>query len=177
MAEIEEVWRPIPEWPYEASSLGRVRRSTKGVSTHPGKVLKANSGRHIGWYAKVRLSRGSRLEARTFHVHELVALAFIGPRPEGYHINHINGNKRDNRPDNLEYVTAAENVAHARANGMTPCIPRGVDVYAAKLTDAAVREIRATPRRHGVVTGLARKFGVDRNTIYRVLNGKGWTHV
>jgi len=46
-------------------------------------------------------------------IHQEVAKNFIGKRPEGLVINHIDGNKFNNDPSNLEYYTPAENVAHS----------------------------------------------------------------
>lgn len=47
-------------------------------------------------------------------VHRLVAHAFLGPPPSGdlYEINHLDGNKSNNRVDNLEYVSRAQNMLH-----------------------------------------------------------------
>jgi hypothetical protein len=50
-------------------------------------------------------------------VHTLVALAFHGPRPEGHQVNHKDCNPRNNKPSNLEWVTPAENMAHAAMMG------------------------------------------------------------
>ncbi len=50
--------------------------------------------------------------------HKLIALAFIGDKPSPKHqINHRNGIRNDNRPDNLEYVTSRENTLHGFARG------------------------------------------------------------
>jgi len=46
--------------------------------------------------------------------HKLIALSWIGPRPEGMEIDHINGNILDWSVENLEYVTPAENRKRAR---------------------------------------------------------------
>ncbi len=42
-------------------------------------------------------------------VHHAVLLAWVGPRPEGYECDHLNGNGADNRLENLEWVTPEEN--------------------------------------------------------------------
>lgn len=46
-------------------------------------------------------------------VHQLVAAAFIGPKPKGKEVNHKDGNKKNNRADNLEYCTRSENILHS----------------------------------------------------------------
>lgn len=43
-------------------------------------------------------------------VHQLIAHAFLGPRPEGADVDHINGNPSDNRPENLRYMTHSDNL-------------------------------------------------------------------
>jgi hypothetical protein len=115
-----EVWRPIPGWPYEASSEGRIRRTAAGCSTRPGRILKAGACHRPNGYLQVRLSRGHRDRTRTFCVHQLVTLAFIGPIPNGWHTNHRDADKQNNRVENLEYVTPAENIRHAIDNGLWP---------------------------------------------------------
>lgn len=51
-------------------------------------------------------------------VHRLVAAAFLGESEEGHVVNHKNGDRFDNRVENLEYVTQGENVKHAWDNGL-----------------------------------------------------------
>lgn len=48
--------------------------------------------------------------------HELIAAAWIGPRPDGNEIDHIDGNTKNNKPTNLEYVTPFENKYRALVN-------------------------------------------------------------
>ena len=55
----------------------------------------------------------------TKRIHRLVTEAFLDrPNSESWQVNHINGDKRDNRLVNLEYVTPSENMRHAYANGL-----------------------------------------------------------
>ena len=49
-------------------------------------------------------------------VHVIIARAFLGEKPEGYQVDHINGDKADNRPENLRYVTQKQNLRGARKN-------------------------------------------------------------
>ena len=44
----------------------------------------------------------------------LMALTWIGPRPEGYEVDHLNGDMLDWSTDNLEYVTPKENIKRAK---------------------------------------------------------------
>lgn len=66
-------------------------------------------------------------------VHALVALAWIGPKPKGMQINHKDGNKLNNAPENLEYVSPSENIKHAYKTGLAHV----------KLTNAQREEIKA----------------------------------
>lgn len=72
----------------------------------------------------LRFNVGRHKKIITLLVHRLVAEVFLGPRPEGYTVNHKNCDKQDNRAENLEYVTAGENVSHGFRSGcMKKCQP------------------------------------------------------
>jgi len=104
-----EEWRPITlykEWEgvYSCSSLGRVRRETPSRGAQAGHILKPNTG--PGGFLRVSLCYGG--QRRYFPVHRLIALTF-GPTTEPLafrliQVNHINGDKADNRPVNLDCV-------------------------------------------------------------------------
>ena len=66
------------------------------------------------WYYRVRVGRFKK------ETHALVALAFLGPRPEGLQVSHDNGDSTDNRACNLRYVTQTENEAMKRLHGRLP---------------------------------------------------------
>ncbi|MFV1944139.1 NUMOD4 motif-containing HNH endonuclease, partial [Pseudomonas luteola] len=115
---MQEVWKPIPGYEsyYEVSSFGRVRsfdRSTIRTDgkrfNKAGRVLKPNLEQR--GYLSVRLC--VETVHKIFKVHRLVARAFLQAPHEGQQINHINGIKTDNRPENLEWVNPSENVRHA----------------------------------------------------------------
>lgn len=97
---------------YAVSSFGRVMRTVSGTGTYPGKLLKARITT-TGYVQFVLLNRIHMLS------HRLVAEAFIGPAPEGMHVNHLDGVKCNNHVSNLEYVTPMENIQHAMECGLS----------------------------------------------------------
>jgi hypothetical protein len=124
MASVREEWRPIPgfEGKYEISNKGRIKSLDRIVYRNHrcGRVIAFRwKGRimasvyHKG-YCVNKLGSDKRL----LGVHQMVAWAFIGPCPEGMVVNHIDGNKHNNRPENLEYVTPRENTLHQYRIGL-----------------------------------------------------------
>ena len=94
---------------YEVSDLGRVRRTGKARGARIGRILALTA--HPEGYSQVQLRRNGRYDL--WLVHRLVARTFLGSA-DGREVNHRNGEKRDNRRSNLEYLTPLENVRHAR---------------------------------------------------------------
>jgi DNA-binding transcriptional regulator YiaG len=118
----------------------------------------------------VHLYENGVREGRT--VHRVVAEAFIGPRPEGLEVRHLDGNKTNNRASNLVYSTHKENEADKARHGT---LRRGEANAAAKLTAADVREIR---RRKGErQEDLAAEYGCTFSNISAIQRGKSWRHV
>lgn len=169
------VWRPILGFAstYHVSDTGSVRRMASGPGTHIGRVRVlriSNTG-----YARVGLYDKPR--ATTASVHRLVARAFIGPCPRGAQVNHRDGNKLNNRADNLEYVTGAQNQQHRyKVLGRNNC-PRGEARPEAKLTEADVRAIRGATGGRGLVARLAREYRVTSGLISQIRIGLVWKHV
>jgi hypothetical protein len=105
----QEIWRPIVgyEGLYEVSSIGRVKslaRICKDGHERKEKILKPSP--MVKGYMLVNLCKHST-SIKSFLVHRLIAGAFFGKSPLA--IDHLNGNKTDNRIENLEYVTNREN--------------------------------------------------------------------
>lgn len=113
---MNEEWRPILDGLYEVSNTGRIRRAAPGRSTWVGRELKAQLIPN-GYLHVMPVINGKN---RNMYVHHLVSEAFLGPCPEGYEVNHRDGNKTNNQADNLEYVTRKENMQHAIAHGLAP---------------------------------------------------------
>lgn len=114
----QEIWRDIKgyEGKYQVSNFGNVRslmyHNTKGIKRIS--LLKpATDGKG---YLRCALSKNNILT--TFKVHRLVAQAFI-PNPNNYpQINHIDGNKKNNKVDNLEWCTNSINQIHAYSTNL-----------------------------------------------------------
>lgn len=113
-----EEWRPVLgyEGAYEVSSMGRVRSVDRlinhnygGKRKKPGRVLRLR--KNGNGYMRITLYVDGK--ERSHVVHRLVCEAFIGKRPDGKEVNHINGVRDDNRAENLEWVTKSENKKHS----------------------------------------------------------------
>lgn len=94
-----------------------------------------------------------------FYVHDIVLEVSKGKKPEGWVANHKNGNKLDNRPENLEYVTYSSNLTHAYDNGLrkdaTP-----VDAFAIDM--GFIGRFRS-------INAASKHFGVNRYQIDKCL--------
>lgn len=112
--------------------------------------------------------------------HRLVFYHFNGTIPEGLTINHKDGNKHNNRLDNLELATSKEQTNHAiRVLGWKPNKPpkvflKGEKNGQAKLTKEEVVKIKNSPDK-GIV--LADKYSISTANISRIRNGKLWGHL
>lgn len=177
MESIQEEWRPVPGHDgYEVNNVGGVRSKERIVELAnrwgpcsrkvPAKALRPFT--HRG-YLVVKLGRPNL----AFGVHRLVAWAFIGPQVDGMTVNHKDGNKLNNSPSNLEYVTAVDNVLHAHRTGLTRC--RGSQNGRSTLTEEDVSKIKADTT--ASPKSLAHRFGCREYTIRRIRNGEQWKHV
>jgi len=114
------VWKSIPGWvgAYEVSDDGQVRSLDRIAAGHrvKGRILKP--GHNKKGYRVVTFTRpGVR---KSYPVHRLVAEAFIGELPQGWHTMHINGDNTDNRAVNLRYGTPSENELDKVRHGNNP---------------------------------------------------------
>lgn len=162
---------------YQVSDTGCIKRTGRARGAKVGRVLKPhpnNSG-----YLRITLCRDGG--CRYVLVHRLVAEAFLGPAPSPKHeVNHKNGNKTDNRAENLEWVTTAQNHRHSyRVLGRVSRghAPPGEANGSSKLTKDSVIKIRQL---YAVGTctqrELGRLFGVSRSTVGNIVRQETWQH-
>lgn len=107
---IKEEWKPIKgfEGIYEVSNLGRL----KSFKKHENGYILSNKNSKGGYFS-ITLTDYKNNKTKHTRVHRLVAETFI-PNPNNYPVvNHIDGNKQNNRVDNLEWCTVQHNVKHA----------------------------------------------------------------
>ena len=142
-----EIWKHINgyEGLYEISNKGRVRNAE-------GRILKARTQNKGYFYVTLH----SNHKERKFTIHRLIAEAFI-PKINGFNqVNHINGNKKDNSVENLEWCNQRLNYNH----GMQKFLySHNENHYFAKLTNEQVKTIPTLF-----------KIGFTRTTISRILN-------
>jgi hypothetical protein len=167
-----EEWRAVVgNDAYEVSSEGRVRRVTAARGTYAGRILRPALGSH-GYYGVHLGHSDGRL------VHRLMAEAFLPPIAGRTHVNHIDGDKRNNRIENLEWSNKSLNQQHAMAMGLYagPPLKQGTAQPNAKLTDAQVLEIRKARAAGAQLKPLAAAYGVSFSLIHYVCN-HGWKHL
>lgn len=182
MSIVNEIWKDIPDYEgyYQVSNLGRVRSldrtltlTSRGATysrTKKGCVLAPSLQR--GYYF-VSLYR--QLKPFRIAVHALVAQAFIGDRPKGFQVNHLDGNKLNNSFDNLEYCSPKENTRHAHATGL--CDSKiGDNHHAAILRSVDIPVILDRLRRGDTCQKVADDYGVARYSITAISKGKLWKH-
>ncbi len=147
------------------------------------KVLKGGIDNH--GYPRVDLFKNGNRTPR--NVHSIVAEVFLGPKPEGMEVNHINGCKSDCYLGNLEYCSHKENTIHAWVTGLhtttreavgraSSLNKTGEKHHNARLSDSQAAELLAlrgtmTQREAGSL------FGVGRVHVSNIWNGKKRKHL
>lgn len=128
------------------------------------KILKPMN--HSAGYLAICLYENKK--PKRFLIHRLVANAFL-PNPENKkEVNHINGNKKDNRLENLEWCTSSENRLHSYKHGLQP-INKGM--LGRKLSEETILKMKSVKR---VVKDYAREaaYNVTRKKVKNKLTGE-----
>ncbi len=188
----KEIWKAIPkfEGTHEVSSRGRVRSLPRIVWFYDsrwgcrkkmiikGRILAGSV--YSDGYIRIELSKGKRLKPE-----QLVLLAFVGPKPNGYCSCHYPDNdKQHNCLENIRWASYTEN---NRDKIRVGTITNGSSVCTAKLDEEKVRRLRRiakTRRKYGksevgisFVNKYSRRYKVNRNTIINAILRKTWKHL
>lgn len=159
---------------YYATEDGRIYSTKRGLRELNGSVT-------TDGYRRVTFGRSN-----SAFIHRLIALAFIENVNNYPQVNHIDGDKSNNKVSNLEWCTAKQNVQHAHRIGLVGSRvgirkpgsgARGEANKLAVLTTEDIRVIRTFPQYHGCQTHLAQRFKVRQGTISAIRNNKTWKHV
>jgi hypothetical protein len=180
----ESVYEAVLTGELKIDHQGRIWRTGK---RHPHKgtggmmflpcVPRRAENRVAQGYLQVRVM--FRKVRRHASAHRLVYRHFHGVIPRGMTINHKNGIKDDNRPENLELATQSEQILHAvRVLGTARAAnQRGEKHHNVKLTDEAVVAIRHARVAGKTQTELARQYNVSQPTIADICHRRTWTHI
>ena len=170
-------WRGVPgyEHLYEVSNTGKVRSMPRNVDHYLGGFVRRGGKELAGCvrcgYRQVSLCKDG--VSKTYRVHVLVALAFLGVRPAGMLICHRDGDRQNNKVSNLRYDTPQSNSDDMQAHGS---VLKGQAHGNSKLTAAKVKKIRALAERT-TQTALATKFGISVSQIQTIVYRRQWQHL
>ena len=176
-----EKWRSIIDYPdYQVSNFGRVRRISTASRARRWKSLYVKKPQSNGRYLTTWLY--NEHSGKKVYIHRLVLTVFARPARPGEEGNHGDGDRSNNRIDNLEWLTPSQNMYHAFKTGLrigkgSPgrvgelhplCRLRNGEVYLIKklLNDGRIsRSI------------IAKMFKLAKSTISKIHLGKRWGHI
>lgn len=155
------MWKEIDE-KYEASTDGHIRNAKTKRILHE---FKGKDG-----YLRTQFGGKSRT------VHRVIAKTFLPKDEARIYVNHIDGDKTNNKVENLEWCTFSENMKHAYNNGLMKS-RTGANNGRSILSEEDVRFIRQNCKKRDPIysrKALAERFNVAHQTISAVLSGQNW---
>ena len=159
---LKEVWKDIKgyEGLYQVSNMGKIK-SLKFSHGNKEKILKGNKEK-FGYLVVTLYKNKGR---KNFKIHRLVAETFI-PNPKNLpQVNHIDGNKQNNRIDNLEWCTAKENTNHAHKTGLANNDNLKIKVKQYDLNGNFIREWDS-------ITDIEKSLNIDKSSVVKVCRHK-----
>jgi hypothetical protein len=167
-----EIWKDVVglEDSYMISNLGRIKSKEKIVSQisrwgnlmekpYPEKLMKPQKNRGY-FYVN---AKGNKT------IHRLVAIAFISNPENKKEVNHINGNKRDNRVENLEWATSSENRIHSYKTGLQVSIKGSDNKQSKPILQYSMDGIMI--KEFAGAREASRVLSLEQSSIWRALNG------
>lgn len=170
-----EIWKDIPDFPgYQVSNMGRVRSSNKCNNNQKYKLL-TTWRFNENWPNYRPLAVLYKNKKRHYRpVHRLVLHVFVGPCPDGMQCCHNDGNKTNNKLENLRWDTPHANAMDKYKHGT---MPLGENNVWSKLNKQQIVEIRNRHRNGESSRKLAKELGVNKSTILRIARSETWNHI
>jgi hypothetical protein len=159
---------PIPVDAKQVANLPNTFITKDGKIWRNGKPKKVYVG--MNGYKTCTFSINNKSNPKT--VHRLLLETFVGPCPEKHEALHINGNRLDNRLENLRWGTRKENVADAIKHGTATI---GTKNSQSKFNKENLNEIIKMKSQGMTAQQIADRFNVSKTTVYRVYSGKTYT--
>ena len=165
-----EKWKPIPSAPdYAVSDKGNIKRIAPYARNRDYGGPSIRTAHHGYMYTQFRIN-GKR---KNMFIHRCVMEAFVGP--SDLQVNHKNGDRQDNRLENLEYVTPKENQRHSKE--VLNSFQMGSRHHNSKLTEKDILEIFLLAKSGLPKEQIGRMYGVTGTNIGYILKRKGWNQV
>ncbi len=173
---MKEIFKKIPNFSrYKISNYGRLI----SLNYKNSKKIKELKPSITDGYYKTMIQRDDK-KYKTIAIHRLVASVFLN-RKTGYEVNHIDGNKLNNKLYNIEYCTHSENIKHAYRLGLEKS-KTGSKNGNSKLFEKEVIEIRQYHNKHGYLKNrkyLAKKYNISESTLKDIISRRrnNWPHI
>jgi hypothetical protein len=171
----QPVYKEIPGWPgYRVGDDGSVwsRKRRHFEAWGDWRPLKLRVGTR-GYYTVVLYRPGCPGGKRRY-IHRLVLEAFVGPRPAGMNCCHFDGNRLNNRLENLRWDSVKSNHADTLRHGRSKRWGRH---HFARLTVGQVVEIKRLLRQGLTHRAIAEQFPVTTGAIEHIARGSTWDYV
>ena len=161
--------------------MGEIRRLARKLKVAPRNKLGQTTGNfrseipagivgqwlEKGGYMRITIRIDGKISK--LRVHRLVAKAFVAGEFEGATVDHIDGNRLNNAPSNLEWVTLSENTKRQNACGRGS--PKGERHPGAKLKDSDIPRLFAMRAEGKTLDAIGKEFGVSGSLVHKITSG------
>ncbi len=158
---------PETENTYMVSNFGNIISVRNGIK----REIKPFRNKHHDYLSVTLCINGN---TKRYRLHRLIAIVLI-PNPENKpQVNHIDGNKHNNRVDNLEWCTQKYNSIHSLKTGLSKYV--GEKSHFAKLTKEQVIDLKFKRIKGHKVKDLAKEFNISDRQVIRICQNKAWSY-
>jgi len=161
-----EEWRQSHTWPWLfASSLGRIASIGKNRKHRPTVSRCGGAAKRDGYVVVRTHKTGGKSHFQRRHT--IVADTWLGPRPKGMVLRHLDGTTTNDRPDNLAWGTHRQNSLDRFAHG----------TIVAAIDRATLIGLLLTMRQGETDRAAGKRLKIGKSTVNAVRTGRTWAHV